>query len=253
MIRPFTLITMVMAMVSGAYLFAVKHRAQVLDDQLAAVTQGARLDEQRIRVLQAQWALEIDPNRLTYLASKFSQLQPMKPEQLVTLTALPGMLPPAGSPAPSENPTAPQIADIPAPQTAAPASDALVAMLPMPPPEAPDGAAMPAAARGVPSPASLRTMLAGKTAAVRTVRLASVTRRNTASHLAHSEWAANLPPPRPLYTQTAANNAPMGAQVMTVSAVPAAMQDAGEAQGGSLLGMAADLAPPQPVAPGTGN
>jgi hypothetical protein len=45
----------------------------------------------------------------------------------------------------------------------------------------------------------------------------------------------------------------MGAQVMTVSAVPAAMQDAGEAQGGSLLGMAADLAPPQPVAPGTGN
>jgi hypothetical protein len=282
MIRPFTLITMMLAMVSGAYLFAVKHRAQVLDDQLAAVAQNARLDEQRIRVLQAQWALEIDPNRLQTLAAKFSALQPMKPAQLVTLAALPADLPPAGSAAPGANPVAPAMPLIaandpdPAPAATAPTATATdtaagttaagaatpdaaqVAMLPMPPPVAPDSdspasPATPALApHGVPSPAALRAMLNGKTVAARTVRVAGVTRRTGVSHLSHTEWAENLPPPRPLYTQADAGSAPMGARVMTVSASPAAAVS-GESQGGSLLGMATDLAPPQPVAGGTGN
>jgi hypothetical protein len=251
MIRPFTVLTMAMAMASGAYLFGVKHRAQVLDDQLASVAQASRLDQQRIRVLQAQWALEIDPHRLTQLAAQFSQLQPMKAAQLVTLAALPGILPDAGAAAPGENPAAPampQIAQAAAPDVTA---DDRVAMLPMPPPEAPDAApadlvAVPAPRHQVPSPAALRAMLGAKIPAA---RVASVARRQAPSRLAHSELAENLPPPRPLYTQNAADNAPMGARVMSVSAMPMNT----DAQGGSMLGMAADLAPPQPVAQGTGN
>ena len=62
-VRPFTLITGMMFVLSGAYLFVVKHHSEVLDDQLTQVTQATRQDEQSIRVLQAQWALEADPSR----------------------------------------------------------------------------------------------------------------------------------------------------------------------------------------------
>src|ERR1700722_1032663 len=104
MIRPVTLIAAAMFALSGAYLFAVKHRAQVLDDQLASVTQATRLDEQRIRVLQAQWALEADPSRLAQLSTEFTNLQPMKPNQLVTLASLGSALPAPGSAVPEQNP-----------------------------------------------------------------------------------------------------------------------------------------------------
>ena len=100
MIRPFTLITMLLAALSGAYLFAVKHQAQVLDEQIAALSQSARLDAMRIRVLQGQWSLETDPTRLQQLAAQFTSLQPMQPAQLVTLAALVADLPAAGSAAP---------------------------------------------------------------------------------------------------------------------------------------------------------
>jgi hypothetical protein len=105
MIRPITLITALLFVLSGAYLFAVKHHAQMLDDQLTATAQATRLDAQRIRVLQAQWALEVDPSRLAQLSTQFmSTLQPMKPSQLVTLAALTSALPAPGSAAPGANP-----------------------------------------------------------------------------------------------------------------------------------------------------
>jgi len=176
---------------------------------------------------------------------------------------LPGLLPPVGSAPPGENPVAPPMPLVAANDVAGTAAPdaSQVAMLPMPPPEAPASAmnAAPAAAdqpqtvaaRGVPSPDALRAILSVKPAASRGPRLASVTRRGGASHLAHSELAENLPPPRPLFSQAAADNAPVGARVMSVSATP--MAAANDSQGGSLLGMAADLAPPLPVSQGTGN
>jgi hypothetical protein len=103
-IRPFTLIAAILFVLSGAYLFAVKHRSQVLDDQIAAAAQGTRLDQARIRVLQAQWALEVDPSRLADLSTRFTGLQPMKPSQLMTLAALGSALPAAGAPVPEQNP-----------------------------------------------------------------------------------------------------------------------------------------------------
>lgn len=104
MIRPLTLITAILFVLSGAYLFAVKHRSQVLDNEIAATTQATRLDEQRIVVLQAQWALEVDPSRLTQLSAQFTNLQPMKPSQLITLAALDSVLPAPGSALPVQNP-----------------------------------------------------------------------------------------------------------------------------------------------------
>ena len=252
MIRPFTLITMLLAALSGAYLFAVKHRAQVLDDEIAAFSQSSRLDAMRIRVLQGQWSLETDPTRLQQLAAQFTSLQPMQPAQLVTLAALKNSLPPPGSIAPQSNPALP---DQTAP--AQPNPDALVAQqnaapdaLPLPPPPAP-------------------MMLAGLNPAPAVENRAFAHRvSHSALHLASTELAESLPPPKPFYPQVPAREAqpvvqssavaqdmPLGAQAMSVKAtglsqyVPPA---AATPDGGSVLGMASNLPPPQPL-PQNGN
>jgi hypothetical protein len=240
MIRPVTLVTMMMAALSGAYLFGVKHRAQVLDDQLAAVTQASRLDDQRISVLQAQWSLEIDHNRLQSLTEKFSGLAAMKPSQLVTLAELSRALPPAGSAAPEDNPVAPaDVIQAAADESAVPAEMADAAP-----------AAAPAAADGLPLPPPPAPVMAGVLLASAEVtaprkRVARVSLRTAArkSHFEASELAenlvANLPAARPL----------AGAEVVGAKIVAAnAAADEAGGQGGSLLGMAADLAPPQPLA-----
>jgi hypothetical protein len=109
MIRPFTLITALMFLGSGAYLFAVKHRAQALDQEIARTVQASRADAARIQVLQAQWALEADPSRLAQLAGQFTSLQPMQPKQLVSLAQLRAELPAAGSVAPVAAPALPVV------------------------------------------------------------------------------------------------------------------------------------------------
>ncbi len=130
MIRPFTLLTALMFVLSGAYLFVVKHRAQVLDDQIAAADQATRLDAQRVRVLQAQWALEVDPSRLAQLSAEFTTLQPMTPAQLVTLASLGSVLPPPGSPPPPQNPESPMPAVLPGPLPAAVPAAAIARAVP---------------------------------------------------------------------------------------------------------------------------
>jgi hypothetical protein len=224
MIRPFTLITMVLAMLSGAYLFAVKHRAQVLDDQLSAVSDQTRLDQQRIRVLQAQWSLEIDPTRLTRLAHQFTTLQPMQPAQLTTLTELASALPPPGSPAPGVNPVAPMPAMPAVPASVASVSPA--APLPLPP---------------VAAPAALQLASAeSRPASSHAQRVAAVKQHHPIghTHLATDQFADNLAPPRPVRSLY-----PMGAQVMSVRATAPVP----EADNGSALAMGSDLAPPQPL------
>jgi hypothetical protein len=230
MIRPFTLITMLLAALSGAYLFAVKHRAQVLDDQLAAVAQASRLDAQRIRVLQAQWALEIDPTRIGVLANHFTNLQPMKPMQLVSLTDLQENLPPPGSPAPGVNP--------------------LVAAPSMPAMNEPIAQAGPS----LPLPPELPPMVLASAVMPAPVHPATHVATHSALHIASTNFAANLPPPRPIRpaSQVAVQSVPMGAQVMSVKAVSSPAPN--ETVAGSALGMGADLAPPQPLpADGTDN
>lgn len=103
-VRPFTLLTGLMFAFSGAYLFVVKHQSQSLEDRLGQLAQTSRADEQAIRVLKAQWALEADPTRIAALAAEFTQLKPMKPSQLVTLASLASSLPAPGSPVPYSNP-----------------------------------------------------------------------------------------------------------------------------------------------------
>lgn len=102
-VRPFTFLTGLVFAFSGAYLFVVKHQSQGFEDRLGQLAQTSRADEQAIRVLKAQWALEADPSRIAALASDFTQLKPMQPSQLVTLASLASDLPAPGSSAPYSN------------------------------------------------------------------------------------------------------------------------------------------------------
>ncbi len=252
MIRPITLLSAILFVVSGAYLFLVKHHAQMLDDQIAAVTQATRLDQQRIRVLHAQWALEADPSRLAQLSTQFTALQPMKPSQLVTLASLGSVLPAPGSAAPGPNPLdAAPVLPVPVPMPAAVASTAQPAT------------AQAAAVQTAAVKPAQQVVQPVRRAVVHLARAAQPPRRvdKAVVHLASAdvqprsllgqahmphvrrnpavahEYADNRPAysPQPLVPA----RPPMGAQVMSVRAVAqAAPMIAPQDDGGSLLGMA---------------
>ena len=255
-VRPFTLISGMMFALSGAYLFMVKHHSEALDDQLSQVTQATRQDEQSIRVLQAQWALEADPSRVASLAAQFTGLQPMKPGQLTTLASLGSTLPAPGSQPPGANPAdpvpvMPQLAQaapasVPAPASApasqaqaqaplAVASAAPVAK-PAPHPAAPVRLASvnaAAVAAFAPKPAVARHAQQQRVASAENVAHHTAHRPG---HVLHEEGASAL------YVAAAApvmRAQPIGAQVMSVRTVasvsPAPMPID---NGGSMLGMA---------------
>lgn len=124
MIRPVTLVTGLLMLGSGAWLFVVKHRAGTLEHKIGGVTAQIRSSEQRIRVLRAEWALETDPNRLARLAAMFMpQLRPMKPDQLVSWQQLADALPPPGA----ELPHLPLPPPLPGDLSGAPSSAAVAA------------------------------------------------------------------------------------------------------------------------------
>ena len=267
MIRPVTLIAAAMFALSGAYLFAVKHRAQVLDDQLASVTQATRLDEQRIRVLQAQWALEADPSRLAQLSTEFTNLQPMKPNQLVTLASLGSALPAPGSAVPEQNPaggvpempvTAPGAGD--APVAEATRNQVAEATRNQVAEATGNQVADTAVSRPSPSAASsARTASAAAPARMADVEavLHNLPAVRRGSHIRHNavthEYAENRPQPlsppqAPSMLAQQVASAPLppprliGAQVMSVRAVASAPQVPPMPEdGGSMLGMAQNL------------
>jgi hypothetical protein len=214
MIRPFTLLTAVIFLLSGAYMFAIKHRAEATEVRIAQIDQQSRLDAGRIRVLQAQWALETDPDRLSQLAARFTNLTPMKPAQLVTLAALAQALPPPGAPVPAPNPEQSAPLTVPDVATAAP-------VLPLPP-------------AAPPTP-------------VRVASAAHAASLNDVEHLLHhlntppARVRAPAHPPRLARATPAPRHEPApvsqsssdGAQILTARAVVASPLG-----GGSLLGMA---------------
>jgi hypothetical protein len=109
----------------------------------------------------------------------------------------------------------------------------------MPPPAAP----VPAVATPVPNAAGApRVVLASARASSRRPTRLAARSGVSISHLARSEWAENLPPPRPVYSPS---------PEPAIAAAPATATDASDT-GGSMLGMAADLSPP-PLPGGTGN
>ena len=246
--RPFTLIAGLLFVLSGALMFIVKHHSQLLDDQLTATNQATTHDEQSIRVLQAQWALEADPSRLAQLAARFTSLQPMAPGQLVTLASLNSALPAPGSPPPGGNPEDPAAA-MPQLAAAAPgaAPDAAPASASKAAPAvevaaatAKAGAAVPATVSAQPNPVHLAARIVPRHHAA-PERLAETARQTerprhamgAAIYLADASAAGEA-------RRNAGLGAPLGAQVMPVRALAtqAPTPTPTPMDGGSMLGMA---------------
>jgi hypothetical protein len=268
-IRPFTIVSGLLFVVSGAMMFVVKHQSQMLDSQISDVNESTTRDEQSIRVLQAQWALEADPSRLASLAAQFTGLQPMKPGQLVTMASLGTSLPAPGARPPGSNPedpvpALPQLAaatPAAAPGTAAPVQTAAITAPATAAPAAPVPAMVAAAAPL--SPAAVQTapvqaapvqaapvQLAAASAPAPAYAHAVTHHHVTPEHFAEAVPVRHVIPPRPaggssVYMAAAsaavppAHAMPMGAQLVPVRAV-ATPAPVPQDNGGSLLGMAQD-------------
>ena len=96
MIRPFTLISMALFVGSGLYLYQSKHQAQVLDREIAKTIKQTGATRDRIAMLQTEWGVLNETDRLAELASAHTALQSMKPAQFVAIADLAAHLPPPG-------------------------------------------------------------------------------------------------------------------------------------------------------------
>lgn len=258
-IRPFTIMSGLAFVLSGAVMFVVKHQSQMLDSQISDVNEATARDEQSIRVLQAQWALEADPSRLASLAAQFTGLQPMKPGQLVTVAALGSSLPAPGAKPPGSNPEDP-VPALPQLAAAAPAAaaSAVAAATPVTATEqtatvqtgmVQTAANVPPAAPAAP-PVSAPVHLAAASAPAPAAPAVPHHHTVTQARVAESAPVHHVNPPRPVqgssvYMASAssvsapAHAMPMGAQLVPVRAV-ATPAPAPSDNGGSLLGMAQD-------------
>jgi hypothetical protein len=258
-IRPFTVVSGMLFVLSGATMFVVKHQSQLLDAQLSETNQATQQDEQSIRVLEAQWALEADPSRLAELAAQFTGLQPMKPGQLVTMASLGSSLPAPGAKPPGDNPedpvpalpqlaaAAPPASPVPPVQSASlapakPAGAAPVQMAAITPPAVPSFNAPAAATANADRVADTGSMLAPVIApaaprhhnaarvAMLPVHHGAPLRREMGSSVYLAAARSNTPTGRGM---------PMGAQLVPARAMAAAAPMPAD-DGGSLLGMAQD-------------
>src|SRR5271165_6113704 len=98
MIRPFTCLCFLLAGGSGLYLYQSKHSVQMLDRQIEQTVRDAEKVRDQARLLNAEWMLLNDPERLRALADQLLALQTVKPAQFTTMADLGHRLPPVRSP-----------------------------------------------------------------------------------------------------------------------------------------------------------
>ncbi len=139
MIRPFTCICLMLAGGSGLYLYQSKHRASLLDREIARVLKQTDAARDRIGVLRTEWALLNEPDRLAELSQQHLGLRQLSPTQFVAVADLGARLS-ALTPAPMDE--FEMTAQAPSPAT--------------PPSAPPSRSAVPAPA-APPRPAPLRT------------------------------------------------------------------------------------------------
>ena len=97
MIRPFTVVTMLLAAASGLYLYQSKHRVQMLDRDIGRTWKSVEEARARTGLLRAEWALLNEPDRLGELADRHLALKPLAPGQFISMADLERRLPPPGS------------------------------------------------------------------------------------------------------------------------------------------------------------
>lgn len=104
MIRPYTIFCVILAGASGLFLYSKKHQTNVLDQNIRTIVQHTNNIRQQTAMLQSQWALLNQPDRLQALSARFlTGLTPMAPEQYKRLSTAIASLPRPGSAAPQHD------------------------------------------------------------------------------------------------------------------------------------------------------
>ncbi len=157
MIRPFTCICMLLAGGSGLYLYQSKHRAQMLDREIARTIKSTDAARERIGAMRAEWALLNEPERLAELSQQHLGLRQLDPKQFVTVADLGGRLPAPLPPGSFAMPAEEAVPVAALPPAAVPPVIGRLAALPAKPvtPQAPAPAPVPLAARPAPRPTPL--------------------------------------------------------------------------------------------------
>lgn len=87
-VRQATVVCMLLAVALGVVLLTVTHQAQSLEEELGSLRSGIVGEQQKIHVLQAEFSLLAEPERLRKLASAHLGLVPVEPSQLGTFATL---------------------------------------------------------------------------------------------------------------------------------------------------------------------
>ncbi len=261
MIRPLTSLCLIAACGSGLYLYAEKHRAELLDRDIAHVIRATEAARERTGMLRAEWALLNDPSRLQALSDRFLHLQPMAPSQFVRLADLGAHLPPPEAPPPAgstdDDESAPDMAAAPTAPAPAPPPPPPAAIAADPAPPAPRTET---ALRREEPPRPSRVAETIRPSAHQT-RLAAAHERLRAHHVAMAD--SGLAHEGPLARGTPlplAAPPPLGAPLVTAMAhplrtpAPRRVVAAAPAYAGtyvrSAIGGTGTLPPPVPLAPG---
>jgi cell division protein FtsL len=89
MIRPGTVIWLLLIVIVGFTLFQVKYEVMQQEETLARLNAQIAEGRERVRVLDAEWSYLTRPDRLNRLAAKYLDLQPVSAAQIVDLAAIP--------------------------------------------------------------------------------------------------------------------------------------------------------------------
>lgn len=87
-VRQATILCMLLAVALGVVLLTVTHQVQGLEQELGSLRHGAAAEQQKTHVLQAEFSLLVEPERLRRLASAHLGLVPVEPVQLGSFATL---------------------------------------------------------------------------------------------------------------------------------------------------------------------
>lgn len=97
MIRPGTIVWLLLVIAVGYAMFQVKYEVMQQEETLAQLNKDIAAEREQIRVTDAEWSYLTRPERLKRLAARYLDLSPIAAAQITSLSALPERLdaPPA--------------------------------------------------------------------------------------------------------------------------------------------------------------
>jgi len=89
MMRPSTILWMVLFVVAAFGLYMVKYRVQAIKTEVATTEKQLREEKKNMHVLEAEWTYLNRPERLRQLSAKYLDVKPAKAQQIAEFVTFP--------------------------------------------------------------------------------------------------------------------------------------------------------------------